>query len=152
MCWTWIEHEFEHECLGLNVILLPNMNCNIVVLYNPPSHGADFFNELKSLLSVCDKCNECILFGDFNINWIKKSEKSKLKPVMEKFKYKQLLDKPAHITRKSGNLIDLIFTNRPERAVKMYNLIITGLSDHNMTLIVRKRTKKCITTTKLKTK
>lgn len=117
------------------------MNFNIVVLYNPPPHGADFYNELNSLLPVCDTCNECILLGDFNINWMVKSEKSKLKPLMEKFKYKQLIDKPTRITRKSETLIDLIFTNRPERAVKTYNLI-TGLSDHNMILIVRKLTKK----------
>ncbi len=129
------------ECVGLNVTLSPNMNFNIVVLYNPPSHGKDFCNELNSLLSACDKCYECILLGDFNINWMVKSEKSKLKPLMEKFKYKQLVDKPTRITRKSGTLIDLIFTNRPERAVKTYNLI-TGLSDHNMILIVRKLTKK----------
>lgn len=70
-----------------------------------------------------------------------KSEKSKLRPLMEKFKHKQLIDKPTRITRKSGTLIDLIFTNRPERAVKIYNLI-TGLSGHNMILIARKSTKK----------
>lgn len=82
-----VEYELNMnlECLGPNVILLPNMNFNIVVLYNPPSHGTDFYNQLKSLLSICDKCNKCILFGDFNINWMEKSEKSKPKLVMEKF-------------------------------------------------------------------
>lgn len=60
---------------------------------------------------------------------------------MEKLKYKQLIAKPTRITRHCETLIDLIFTNRPERITKTYNLI-TGLSDHNMTLIVRKLTKK----------
>lgn len=36
---------------------------------------------------------------------------------------------------------DLIFSNKPERIIKSYNLL-TGLSDHNMTLIARKLTKK----------
>ncbi len=36
--------------------------------------------------------------------------------------------------------IDLIFTNRPERIVKSFN-ILTGLSDHNLT-VTRKLTKK----------
>lgn len=38
---------------------------------------------------------------------------------------------------------DLIFSNKPERIIKSYNLL-TGLSDHNMTLIARKLTKKRI--------
>jgi hypothetical protein len=117
------------------------MKFNIVVLYNPPSHDANVYNELKNLLSVVDNCHECMLFGDFNINWLDKSGKSKLKSTMEKFKYKQLISRATRITRKSETLIDMIFTNRPERVTKTYNLI-TGLSDHNMTLMVRKLTKK----------
>lgn len=42
-----------------------------------------------SLLSVGDKRNESILFGDYNMNWTNKRGKSD----MEKFKYKQLIDK-----------------------------------------------------------
>lgn len=52
-----------------------------------------------------------------------------------------MIAKPTRITRHSETLIDLIFTKRPERIIKTYNLI-TELSDHNMTLIVRKLTKK----------
>ena len=106
------------ECLGLNVILSPNMNFNIVVLYNPPSHDTDFYSELKNILSACDKYNETIFLGDYNVNWADKKGKSKLKSAMEKYKYKQLIDKPTRITRTSETLIDLIFTNRPERAIK----------------------------------
>lgn len=67
--------------------------------------------------------------------------KTKLKSTMGTFKYKQMIDRPTRVTRKSETLIDLIFTNRPERVIKTYNLI-TGLRDHNMTLILRKLTKK----------
>ncbi len=129
------------ESLGLNVILSSNMKFNIVVLYNPPSHEVNFYDELKRLLSIVDKSCECMLFGDFNINWLDKRGKTKLKSTMEKFKYIQLIDRPTRVTRKSETLIDLIFTNRPERVIKTYNLI-TGLSDHNMTLIIRKLNKK----------
>ena len=125
------------ECLGINVILSHNMNFNIVVLYNPPGHDINLYNELKGLLSACDHFNETIFLGDYNVNWADKKAKTKLKAAMEKFKYKQLIDKATRITRKTETLIDLIFTNRPERVIKTYNLI-TGLSDHNMTLVVRK--------------
>ncbi len=48
---------------------------------------------------------------------------------------------PTRITLTSKTMIDLIVTNRPERVTRTYNLL-TGLSDHNMTLIVRKLTKR----------
>lgn len=37
-------------------------------------------------------------------------------------------------------MIDLIFTNKPDRVIKTYNLI-TGPSDHNLVLIARKLNK-----------
>lgn len=60
---------------------------------------------------------------------------------MTKFDYKQMIKGPTRITRQTKTLIDMAFTNRPERITRTYNLI-TGLSDHNMTLTVRKLTKK----------
>lgn len=54
------------ECLGLNVIISSNMKFNIVVLYNPPCHDVNFYNELKNLLFLVYNCCECIMFGDFN--------------------------------------------------------------------------------------
>ena len=74
-----------------------------------------------------------MLFGDFNIDWIDKRGKTKLKSTMGTFKYKEMIDRPTKVTRKSETLIDLIFTNRPERVIKTYNRI-TGFSDHNMSL------------------
>ena len=50
---------------------------------------------------------------------------------------------PTRLTKVSKTLIDLVFTNRIEGVTKTYNLI-TGLSDHNMVLIVRKQTKKLL--------
>lgn len=131
------------EGLALRITLSTTMKFNLCVLYNPPSHSVNFYNEFKSLLSNMD-CSESIILGDFNINWLEKSSKMKLKVLVDKFKYKQLIDKPTRVTRSSKTLIDLILTNRPERITKTYNLI-TGLSDHNMTLIVRKLGKKRLT-------
>jgi len=53
-----------------------------------------------------------------------KSSKLQLKSTMEKFKFKQPIDRPTRITRKSETLIDLVFTNRPERQ----KLIISSLA------------------------
>jgi len=64
-----LELNVNMECLGLNVILSPNMKFNVVVvLYNPPSHDVNFYNKLKNLVSLTDNRCECMIFGDFNIN------------------------------------------------------------------------------------
>ena len=44
-----IELNTHLECLGLNIILSPSMNFNIVVLYNPPSHNNSFYDELTAV-------------------------------------------------------------------------------------------------------
>lgn len=48
---------------------------------------------------------------------------------------------PTRVTSSSQTQIDLMFTNRPERIMKTYNLL-TGISDHNITLLARKLTRK----------
>lgn len=52
----------------------------------------------------------------------------------------QMVNKSTRLTKSSRTLLDLIFTNKAKRITKTYN-IITGLSDHNLTLAARKLTK-----------
>ena len=92
--------DMKLECLGLNVFLSPTMKFKLIVIYNPPSHGANFDDDFKSLLLNIDNCTECIIMGDFNINWQEKNNsRTKLKSLMDKFKYKQMINKPTRITR-----------------------------------------------------
>lgn len=126
--------------LALNVVLSPKINFNIAVLYNPPSHDISFHNDLDELLKLSNFRSESILLGDFNINWLVKSYKQKLQMILSKHDFQQMVKGPTRITRMSKTMIDLMVTNRAERVTKTYNLL-TGLSDHNMTLIVRKLTK-----------
>ena len=58
------------------------------------------------------------------------------------FQMTQMFFNPSRITKSSQTLIDFIFTNKPDRIKKTYDLI-TGLSDHNPTLALRKLTKAC---------
>lgn len=51
-----------------------------------------------------------------------------------------MIEKATRITKTSQTLIDLVFTNKVDRICKVYNLI-TGLSDHNLTLVARKLSK-----------
>lgn len=85
-----------------------------------------------------------LVFGDFNINWLDKRCRKSLKDLSSKHDFSQQIKNPTRITKNSQTLIDLIFTNKPDRIIKTYNLV-TGLSDHNLTLAARKLTKKRLT-------
>lgn len=62
------------------------------------------------------------------------------KQVTDTFDLTQMIKGPTRITGKTQSQIDLVFSNKPERITKSYNMV-TGLSDHIMTLIARKLSK-----------
>ncbi len=130
------------ESLCINVSLSPHMEFNIVVLYNPPSGcSVTFYDNIEELFKCFKRNCEVLVFGDFNINWLDKHCRKKLKDLTSKYDYQQMISGPTHISRKTQPLIDLVFSNKPERITKTYNLVC-GLSDHNMVLTVRKLKKK----------
>uniref|UniRef100_A0AAR2J957 Reverse transcriptase domain-containing protein n=1 Tax=Pygocentrus nattereri TaxID=42514 RepID=A0AAR2J957_PYGNA len=129
------------ECIGLNVSLSPEMSFIVICLYRPPSSNSLFYEHLYSILKECDEKKELILMGDFNINWENKQDRKRLKEITDKFSLTQLVQGPTRVTKCSQTQIDLMFTNRQERITKSSNLL-TGLSDHNFILVVRKLTKK----------
>ncbi len=109
-------------------------------VYRPPSANYIFFKQLTEILKECNHNKEIILMGDFNLNWEDKLKRKKLKTIADKYLLNQLIKGPTRITKSSKTQLDLIFTNKPERITKSYNLI-TGLSDHNLTLVAQKLTK-----------
>ena len=131
----------ELECIGLNIILSPQMSFTLVGLYRPPSSKVTLFDQLSSILKECNLDKEVILMGDFNINWEDKCNRRALKQIVNTFDLTQLIKGPTRITQTSKTQIDLIFSNKPERIIKSFNMI-TGLSDHNLTLVARKLSKK----------
>ena len=56
-----------------------------------------------------DHKSETIIYGDYNINWLDKKTKQKLKTMMLKYNFQQMVNLPTRITRNSKTLIDLIF-------------------------------------------
>lgn len=78
--------------------------------------------------------------GDLNLNWLNKSRRKRLKDITNKFQMSQMISSPTRLTSSSQTLLDLIFTNKPDRMTKTYNLI-TGTSDHNLILVARKLSK-----------
>lgn len=133
----------ELECIGLNIILSPQMSFTLVGLYRPPSSKISFLDQLSSILKECNFDKEVILMGDFNINWKDKCNWKALKQIANTFDLTQLIKGPTRITQSSKTQIDLIFSNKPERMIKSFNMI-TGLSDHNLTLVARELSKKTL--------
>ena len=129
------------ECLGLNISLSPQMSFVLVVIYRPPSADNGFYENFEKLLKESNLNKEILIMGDFNINWEDKPCRKKLKLITDRFDLTQVIRGPTRITNSTKTQIDLIFTNRPERIVKSFNML-TGLSDHNLTLVNRKLNKK----------
>lgn len=127
------------ECVGVTICLSPEISFNVVVLYRPPNEKDAFFYMLKDVLKVCSN-KETIFMGDFNLNWLDKTRSNKLRHLAKQFNLTQIIKNPTRITNFTKTLLDLIFTNKSDRVNKTYNLI-TGLSDHNLTLVSRKLSK-----------
>lgn len=134
-------NDHDLECLGLNIILAPQMSFTIVVIYRPPSSDVSFYEKFENLLKESNLNKETIILGDTNINWEDTSCRKNLKKITDKFDLVQMIKGPTRITTSSSTQIDLAFTNRPERIIKSYNML-AGLSDHNLILVARKLSKK----------
>ena len=122
---------FHHKC--------PSLSSGCI---RPPSAKAIFFDKLETVLKECSSGQEILVMGDFNVNWEDKGTSKALQRVSNKFDFTQLIKGPTRMTSSSQTQIDLIFTSKPERVTKSFNMV-TGLSDHNLTLIARKLTKSC---------
>lgn len=136
-----LEHDVNIEHICVEVSLSLSMHFLIVVLYNPPSCNEMFYGELDKLLKMVAHKSEVIILGDFNIDWFNSSKRKKLKTLMTKFDFTQIMKGATRISKTSKTQIDLIFSNKEDRILKSYNFL-TGLSDHNMILIARKLSKK----------
>lgn len=97
---------------------------NILVIYNSPSACTFiFYKDLAELFKSFKSNNEVLLLGDFNINWMENRCNKELKNLTSKFDFQQLIKGPTRVTRSIESMIDLIFSNKPDRITKAYNLI-----------------------------
>lgn len=129
------------ECIGLKIILSPQMYFSLIVIYRPPDEKVDFYEKFRSMLSSCNFDKEVIIMGDFNVNWEDRTDRKNLKQISDNFDLTQVVKGPTKITQSTRTQIDLIFSNKPERVTKSFKMI-TGISDHNLVLVTRKLTRK----------
>ena len=93
------------------------------------------FAQVVSTASLEDK--EVIVAGDLNANYLKSSEHKDLKDIFKVNSFKQLIDKPTRITKESSTLIDKIASIHQHNIAKAI-VFPNGISDHDLTGVVRK--------------
>lgn len=101
------------EFVRVTASLSPEMSFNIIVMYRPPNEKDTFFDKLKEVLKVCNN-KEVPLMGDFNLNWLDKTRRKKLKNVANQFHLTQMVENPTRLTQSSKTLLDLTFTNKSD--------------------------------------
>ena len=108
-------------------------NLTITLVYRPPRSRTENINELCKLFR--NSGDNSILIGDFNfpmINWDEltsdRSCENFLQCTMDN-NFEQLVTFPTHVR---GNVLDLIFTNRPENIINIESLGNLSNSDHSI--------------------
>lgn len=62
-------HIEDFECVGVRLVLSPEMSFVVLAVYRPPNATNDFFDSLFSVLKLFEG-KEILLMGDFNLNWL----------------------------------------------------------------------------------
>ncbi|XP_020296752.1 uncharacterized protein LOC109861488, partial [Pseudomyrmex gracilis] len=85
----------------------------MVVYHSPSASDTDFINFLIDVVEDLITKSECIVIGDFNIDFtINSYYKKRLKTTMNSMGMKQYVKEPTRIARDSRSIIDLIFANK----------------------------------------
>ena len=123
----------ELEMIVIEVKRPFNRSIFIVNWYRPPNSNVANFQSLETVIEKLDATNrDCIVLGDMNCDVMKIDKPlctKRLFEIMERFNFKQVISSPTRVTNDTATLIDLIWTNEPDRLGRA-DVIETALSDH----------------------
>ena len=80
------------------------------------------------LQTVMTENKECILMGDMNCKYLERSDNKEIKSIASNNVLKQLTTSPTRIKSTSKTLIDVIYTNDPEK-IQSIKVIPAALSE-----------------------
>ena len=113
----------------------------VTTWYRPPDSLVDIFRPFEELIGKLDSENvEFYVLGDLNCNMAAPkldSNTNVLSNLADVYGLHQLISEHTRITDKSSTLIDLIFTNTPDRVV-CSGVSHIGISDHSLVFAFRK--------------
>ena len=112
---------------SINYLPRPDLNINqlenlsIKIRYHPPDSPIEIFTHFESLVGKLDVENvEFYLMGDFNCNLVSpnlNNNSTTLTSIAEVYSLHQLINEPTRVTMETSTLIDVKFTNSPDRVV-----------------------------------
>ena len=119
----------------------PNSKPFIVVnWYRPPNSPIGLFSHLENLIARLDLTNlEFFLLGNMNADMASTNYHNNVRQLInisDIYGLHQLISEPTRITDKSSTLIDLIYTNCPERVV-CSGVAHISISDHSLVYAFR---------------
>ena len=119
-----IPTELEAVCLE---IAKPQSKPFIVTtIYHPPNAISEFFDYFEKLIKLIDNENkEMYILGDLNCNLLEETmlfnlPTNKLNSLYELYQLTQSITEPIRITMTISSLIDLVFTNTPEKKFALW--------------------------------
>ena len=109
--------------------------------YRPPNSPAIPFTAFHDIIDKIDAENgELYLLGDINCDISSESpdcNTTNLLNIRNMFNLSQVISEPTRITNTSKSLIDLRFTNFPDK-VRASGVHSLGISDHSLIYMIRK--------------
>ena len=112
----------------------------IVTWYRPPNSPNEVFSSLENLIGRLDSENvEFYLMGDMNCNMALMSDTNcrLLSDITNLYGLHQLINEPTRVTDTTSTLIDLIYTNYPDKVV-CSGVCHVSISDHSLIFAYRK--------------
>ena len=107
----------------------------VVTWYRPPDSSVEIFTYFESLIGKIDaEYAEFYLMGDLNCNFATPQldhNANLLSSIADVYSLQQLITDPTRCTESSLTLIDLIFTNRPDRII-CSGVSHIGISDYSL--------------------
>ena len=113
----------------------------VATWYRPPNSPAIGFTAFRDIIDKIDAENgELYLLGDINSDVSSESpdcNTTNFLNICNIFNLSQVISEPTRITNTSKSLIDLCFTNFPDK-VRVSGVHSLGISDHSLIYMIRK--------------
>jgi exonuclease III len=129
------------ELLAIEIIKPRSRPFLVATWYRPPNSPAIAFTAFQNVIDKIDAENsEFYLLGDINCDVSSESPDCNtinLLNICNIFNLSQIISEPTRITNTSKSLIDLCFTNFPDK-VRGSGVHSLGISDHSLIYLIRK--------------
>ena len=113
----------------------------VATWYRPPNSPLSTFSAFQDVIDMIDAENlEFYLLGDINCDLLAESPDNSTKELLSIstiYNLSQIISQPTRITNTSKTLIDLCFTNDPDK-VRLSGTHSLGISDHSLIYLIRK--------------